>query len=92
MAVQHCWHCQVLSIEYYALRHRAVKQERGVWCCGSTADLVFAQGLIARMDRLFKNKNKRKKSPEPSRPEIPTKVVDRPPGFRAELGIVPKGG
>jgi len=44
------------------------------------------------MDRFFKTKNKRKKSPEPPQPEIPTKIADRPPGFRAELGIAPKGG
>ena len=44
------------------------------------------------MDRLFKNKNKRKKSPEPPQSEIPTDIPDRPPGFRAELGTAPKGG
>jgi hypothetical protein len=44
------------------------------------------------MDYLFKNKSKRKKSPELPQPDIPTKTAGKPPGFRTELGIAPKGG
>jgi hypothetical protein len=44
------------------------------------------------MNHLFKNKNKRKKSPDPPQPDIPTKTAGKPPGFRTELGIAPKGG
>ena len=40
------------------------------------------------MHHLFKDKNKRKKSPEPPQPEIPTKTTDRPP----ERDNTPKGG
>jgi len=40
--------------------------------------LISSLSRIARMDRFFKNKNKRKKAPEPLKPEIPTKIADRP--------------
>ena len=43
------------------------------------------------MHHLFKNKNKRKKSPEPPQPGIPTDIADRPPGFPTELGIGSQG-
>jgi hypothetical protein len=42
------------------------------------------------MDHLDRNKNKRKE-PEPSQPETPTKIADRS-GLGAERGVSPKGG
>jgi hypothetical protein len=42
------------------------------------------------MERIARNKNKRKE-PEPSRPETPTKIADSS-GLGAELGISPEGG
>jgi hypothetical protein len=61
-----------------------------VWRRGSTTGFLFSP--TTQMDRFFKNKNKRKKSPEPLQPRVPTNIVDRPPGFRAELGIALEGG
>ena len=59
----------------------------GVWRQGSITGLLFSP--IAQM-LLFKKK--RKKSPEPPQPEISTGTADRLAGFRAELGIAPRGG
>jgi hypothetical protein len=44
------------------------------------------------MRRFFKDKIKREKSPKPPQPGTPTKIVDRPPGFQAELGTGPQKG
>ena len=61
----------------------------GIWCCGSTTGFLLSP--TTQMDRLFKSKNKRKKSPSPPQLGIPTQIVDRPPGFPTDLGIGPKG-
>ena len=56
----------------------------------SNDQVLFVQATP--MSHLFKNKNKRRKSPEPPQPELPIRIADRPPGFRPELGIASKSG